>query len=420
MGRWRASGAARPPAPDVLLNEAARPTAVHRRILGLALLGWTFDFYDLILYTFLTREITAELGLTRFDHALALGLSFAATAVGGIACGFLADRFGRRTIVSWTILLYSLGALLSGLAPGRGALLLARVVTGLGVGGEWAAGHALVAETFPKHHRGRAGALLQCGAPLGVGLAALVGTLLVPRFGWRACLVGSSATALLAFAARRLMPESDLWLARRAERFGPGLRRLVLGDCAARFYGVFLLTVANGAAYWLTYSWMPEYLRTRGLTVTDTGRWYLVVVTGELLGYGAFGWVSDRLGRRPAFSAFALLMAAGLLPLTLYWERFAGTPGLMLASMFVVGLGTGTWSNFGPLMAELFPTAVRNTAMGSALNLARGVQFGAPYLVAWLEPLWGLAAGIALAALFSIVAGIWIWVLPETRARELD
>src|SRR5947209_18505356 len=103
----------------MLLSESPRLTATHARILALAFCGWMFDFYDLILYTFLTRPISDELGLTRFDHSIALGLSFGFTAVGGVICGGLADRYGRRTVVSWTILLYSAGAALSGFAHGR-------------------------------------------------------------------------------------------------------------------------------------------------------------------------------------------------------------------------------------------------------------------------------------------------------------
>lgn len=98
-----------------------------------------------------------------------------------------------------------------------------------------------------------------------------------------------------------------------------------------------------------------------------------------------------------AFSLFALTMAAGLLPLTVLWERFAARPGLIFAATALVGLGTGTWSNFGPLLAELFPTAVRSAAMGSILSLARGVQFLAPLLIVRLEPRYGLAAGIGSA-----------------------
>lgn len=402
-----------------LLCESPNITPVHRRILALAFLGWMFDFYDLILYTFLTRFISADLGLTRMDHAHALGLSFAATALGGIASGVLADRFGRRTLVSWTILLYSLGSLLCGLADGKAMLFAARIITGLGVGGEWAAGHALVAETFPPKHRGRAGALLQTGAPVGVGLATLVGTLLAPLVGWRACLIGSSVTALLAFAARRFMPESDLWEQGRTGRFGEGLVRLVARDLAPRFYLGFVLTAMNGASYWFTYSWLPEYLRSRGLTLAASGAYIGVIVVCEIVGYSVFGWFSDRLGRRPTFTLFSLTMAAGLLPLTFLWERFAHTPLLILGSMALVGLGTGTWSNFGPMLAELFPTALRNAAMGSILNLARGVQFVAPVLIATLEPRYGLASGIGLAAVFATLAALFVWTLPETRGTPL-
>ncbi len=401
----------------MLLCESPRLTGTHYRILALSFLGWMFDFYDLILYTFLVKPITAELGLTELDHAWALGLSFSATAVGGIVCGFLADRYGRRTVISWTILLYSAGSLLTGLAHGRRLILIARVLTGLGVGGEWAAGHALVAETFPPAIRGRAGAILQTGAPVGVGLATFVGAVLVPRFGWRACLIGGSATALLAFVARRGLPESDVWQAAAVRRFGDGWTRLVRGDLARSFYFGLLLTTVNGASYWLTYSWLPSYLEHQKAPV---GGFMAAIVAGELIGYSTYGLISDRIGRRPAFTLFALTMAAGLLPLTIFWQRFVAAPGVLWAAMVVVGIGTGTWSNMGPMLAELFPTAVRNTGMSAILNTSRGAQFAMPVLIALLAPRYGMAAGIALAAGFAATAAALIWILPETRARIIS
>lgn len=404
----------------MLLSEAKTLTPIHRRILGLAFLGWMFDFYDLILYTYLTRPITDELGLTRMDHSIAIGVSFLATAVGGIASGFLADRHGRRTLVSWTILLYSLGSVISGLANGRELLFVGRAITGMGVGGEWAAGHALVAETFPPSSRGRAGAILQAGAPVGVGLAALTGTLIAPVFGWRACLIGSSVTALLAFFARRSMPESDVWLAGRATRISGPIRDLLAGAYAGRFYLAFVLTVLNGASYWLTYSWLPEYLRSRGLSLGASGTFLLVMVLSELVGYTTFGFVSDRIGRRPAFSTYAVIMALGLIPLAVLWQDLQGSPVLLYGATALVGVGTGTWSNFGPMLAELFPTEVRATSMGTVLNLSRGVQFGAPVLIAVLEPTYGLASGLGLAACFALAASVFIWVLPETKSAVLQ
>jgi MFS family permease len=353
------------------------------------------------------------------DHSIAMGLAFAFTAVGGMASGVLADRYGRRTLVTWTILLYSAGTLLLGLATTRGMLFVARCVTGVGVGGEWAAGHALVAETFPPAYRGRAGAILQTGAPLGVGLATLVGTLVAPRVGWRAACVGASATGLLAFALRRGLPESDVWLAGRAERVGQGLLRLVKGDLRRPFYLTLVVLVMSMAAYWLTHSWLPEYLRSRGLTLAGSGAYMGLIVCAELVGYGSYGWFSDRLGRRTSYTLFAVTMAVGLVPLTFGWNLVAPRPVLLLLAMALVGFGTGTWSNMGPFLAELFPTEVRNTAMGSVYNLSRGAQLATPLLVAGLEPHYGLAAGVGLAALFSVAGGLSVWTLPETRGVTL-
>ena len=402
----------------MLLSDNVRPTAVHWRILGLTWAGWLFDFYDLILYTFLLVPISAELGLARETHAVLLGASLGATAAGGALFGYLADRHGRRTVLQWSILTYSAGTMLCGLASGVGTLLAARVVTGLGVGGEWAIGHALVGESVPARLRGRFGALLQTGAPVGVGLAAIVGSFVAPVIGWRATFILSGCPALLVTAIRRALPESDVWLRDRAGRppvanlLTPALRRL-----AGLAFG---LAVLNMSAYWFTYTWLPTYLtQERGLTIAGSGWKILVVVFGELLGYASFGLVSDRFGRKPAFSFYATLMAVGLVSITLLWPRIEAWPPLLLLCLWLTGFGTGTWSNFGPMFAELFPTALRTTAVGSVFNAARGVQFVTPIIVAAMARRWGLGGGIALAAAFALGAAAWVWLLPETRGRRI-
>src|SRR5439155_9136574 len=137
-----------------------------------------------------------------------------------------------------------------------------------------------------------------------------------------------------------------------------------------------------------------------------------------LLGYASFGLVSDRIGRKPAFSAYATLMATGLIAITLLWPRIVGWPPLLLFCLWLVGFGTGTWSNFGPMFAELFPTALRTTAVGSVFNAARGVQFVTPIIVAALARHWGPRRRIALAAALALGAASWFWTLPETPRRQ--
>ena len=177
------------------LNQYEKPVKSHYVILGMSWAGWLFDFYDLILFSFLTIPIQKTLGLSNAALSFILGASLAATAAGGMIFGYLADRFGRKTVLSWTILIYSTGAFLCGLSNGVLSLLLFRVLTGLGVGGEWATGQTLVGETFPARIRARFAAVMQTGAPLGIALAAIVGGFLEPVFAgifgesmaWRGC-----------------------------------------------------------------------------------------------------------------------------------------------------------------------------------------------------------------------------------------
>src|SRR5271169_1974818 len=192
-----------------LLNEAKTLTGEHRRILLMSWAGWVFYFYDLILYTFLLIPIGQELGLSKVQLSFVLGSSLAATAAGGVMFGLLSDRFGRRTVLQWTILCYSIGTFLSGLSPNLWLLLVFRVITGLGVGGEWATGQTYVGETFPAHVRGRYGAFMQTGAPIGVALASVIGGMVAPAIGWRAAFFISFLPAVLVIFIRKKLPESD-------------------------------------------------------------------------------------------------------------------------------------------------------------------------------------------------------------------
>jgi MFS family permease len=141
------------------LSEAARPTTQHYKILVMAWAGWLFDFYDLLLYSFLLSPIGVALRLTHLELSYLLGASLAATAVGGVLFGWLSDRWGRKTVLCWTILTYSVGTLLSGLAPNFLGLFLARLLTGIvtGVGTGLFSGYgSLFTELFPTAIRNTA------------------------------------------------------------------------------------------------------------------------------------------------------------------------------------------------------------------------------------------------------------------------
>lgn len=410
-----------------LLNQYEKPTSAHYRILFMSWAGWVFDFYDLILFTFLLSFIGRELNLDAVALSWVLGTSLAATAVGGVLFGLLSDRFGRKSVLQWTILTYSIGTLLSGFAQNIWMLLVFRIVTGFGVGGEWATGQTYVGETFPAKVRGRFGAFMQTGAPIGIALASVVGGFLAPAIGWRACFWVSVLPALLVIFIRKALPESDLWLEKRRARDmqkEPEQNKLALLLSPAHrkmFLFALILAIFDMSAYWFTYSWLPGYLHLqRQFSMAKSAVWILVTQSGGFLGYFTFGFVADRLGRRPAYSIYSFLMAVGLSMITLFWNSVAVYPPLILSFMFLVGFGTGMFGGYGPLFSELFPTAIRGTAMGSAFNLARGVQFFTPVIIAVIAKTYGLSGGIFLAAFFALLTGAWIWVFPETRGRKLE
>ena len=419
--------------PLPLLSDHDRPGWQHYKILLMSWAGWTFDFYDLMLYSFLILPIGKELNLSRVALSWVLGLSLTATAIGGVMFGLLADRVGRKKVLSWTIATYSLGAFLCGFSNSLTTLLLFRIITGIGVGGEWATGQTYIAETFPARMRGRIGALMQTGAPFGIAVAAVVAGFLQPIVGWRGCFWVSIIPAILVVLIRRSLEESDMWAERqRLKKEGQlsqdemqmekknRLLSLLTGPYRKYFYLALVLATLDLSAYWFTYSWLPGYLQAeRHFTLTKSSLWILVVQSGGVLGYISFGFVADRMGRRPAYSIYGALWAAGMLMITTFWNNVVSLPALILAFMFLVGLGTGMFGGYGPLFGELFPTALRSTAMGTAFNVGRGVQLVTPVVIALVAQTYGLSGGLSLAAFFALACGAWIWTFPETKGKKL-
>lgn len=414
------------------LSDHERPVQAHRRILALAWGAWCTGFYSLMLLSFVLQPIQDELRLSEGDLARLTAVGVGMSGVGGLLFGWMSDRWGRRASLAASIAAFSLGNAGCGLASGFGWLLAARALAGLGIGGTWGGGQAMLGETFPPALRGRAGAIAQTGAPAGLGLAAIAGSFVAPQIGWRAVFLLSVAPALVLLAWRHL-PESDLWREhRRRLREGslsgadlararrPILVQLVAPDLVSVFVRAFLLTAWNMSAYWFTVVWLPRYLQKRGLSIFGSGWWTLTFVAGSLLGYLTFGWVSDSIGRRRAFTLYCGVTAAGLVLITLFWDVLAPRPALGLACMLVAGFGTGTWSCYGPYFAELFPTRVRGAAMSVIMNVTRGVQFVAPLVIAAVAGRWGLAGGIVLAAGFAVLAGAWVWTLPETAGARIE
>jgi MFS family permease len=397
----------------------AKPSRFPVAIFAFAFLGWTFDFYDLVLLGFIKDAVARDLHMSRAAEGWLLGAGLGASGIGGLFAGALADRFGKRRVLSATVLVYSVGSLACGLAPSAEAFFAGRVLQGIGVGGEWAIGHGMLAEAVAPAVRGRAAAVLQTGEPVGVAIAAVVGYLALPRFGWRAILIASSVTALLAVAVRLSAHLPDMPATTRPlrEELAAAVRVPGLGR---RFAAALVLGILKLGTYWSCYTWLPGFLS--GVMKQGVGRslaWMVTAQTGQLCGMIAFGAVSDRLGRRPAFALYSLLTAAAIGTLALGWSALLPHPAAFWSVMFALGVGSGCTAGFGALLAELYPAELRAAAMGATYNLARAAQLATPLLVGLAVARAGLAGGLGVPCLLALGTAAWVWVLPETRGIPL-
>ncbi|MGD9904150.1 MAG: MFS transporter [Vicinamibacterales bacterium] len=397
-----------------------------RRALLAASLGWMLDAFDVMLYSLVLAELVRAFGITLTTAGYLGSLTLVASAVGGVVFGVVADRLGRTRALSLSILLYSVFTAACGLATSVTMLAVFRVLLGLGMGGEWASGAALVSETWPAAHRGKALGLMQSCWAIGYGLAALVTALVMPAFGWRAVFFVGVLPALLTWWIRRRVPEPEAWQAARAATRGDA------GSAAGSFAAVIggrlgltvVLTLMNAAtmfAWWGFNLWIPAYLSLpaerggMGLTTTTMANFVIVMQVGMWLGYVTFGFVSDALGRKPTYVVY--LLAAAALVATYAVTRDART--LLVLGPFVAFFGTGYFSGFGAITAELYPTAVRATAQGLTYNIGRIASAVAPFVVGSLATTRGFSAAFSVAAAaFLVAAALWLWI-PETRGRSL-
>ncbi|GGF82586.1 sugar transporter [Azorhizobium oxalatiphilum] len=410
-----------PAAPKARWYQGA--SRVQWQVFWSAYLGWALDIMDLLLFAMLLGHISTELGMDRSTAGMIASASLIATAFGGLIFGFLADRIGRTRSMVLSILCYSIGTMLCGFSQTMTQLLLFRIIVGLGVGGEWSAGAALITETWPAQHRGKVMAWVQSAFASGYALAAIVAAVFLPIVGWRGVFFFGIAPALLAFWIRRHTPEPAIWKEQKVRLSLRETVSMLLGEHGRSTAVGFAFTAAAMCGYWGLFTWIPTWLATPvsaggpGLDLVKSTTWIVIMQVGAAAGFVSFGYVADSLGRKAAFIIYFMLSALCVPIYTLI-----STPTLLLVFGPVVAFfGTGFYSGFAPTFAELFPTNVRATAQGFIYNAGRAVSALAPAAVGFLATSFGLSGALAFTAGFFVLAGLIVLIfLPETKGAELQ
>lgn len=393
----------------------------ERRALLAGGLGWLLDAFDVMLYAMVLAHLMAHFGMTKDTAGLLNSVTLVASAVGGVLFGFVADRVGRTRALMASILIYSLASGACGLAQTIVQLGFFRLILGLGMGGEWSTGAALVAETWRATHRGKALALMQSSWAIGEGLAAVVAGVLLGPYGWRAVFFVGVLPALLVFWILRRVREPRLWSARREPTRVP-LARLWQADLRGYAIVATLMNTATLFGYWGLFTWIPAYLALpteqggRGLGLLQTTLWLVLMGIGKWFGYVSFGYFADSVGRKKAYSSY-LLVAAVLVPL---FGSTADPTALLVLGASVAFFGTGYFSGFGAIASELFPTEIRATAMGLSYNLGRAVSALAPFLIGALALRYALGLAFGITSGAFLLAALLASLLPETKGKVLE
>ncbi len=441
------------------MESTARPilldmTRYQWTVLFAAWLGWGFDVFDGLLFSFVAPTcVPVLLGLeigtpearaaTLWWTGVLSAILLVGWAAGGILFGRLAARFGRTRILMLTMLLYSLGTAASAFAPNMAVLILCRIIASLGIGGEWAAGASMVAEVVPEHRRVEAGALLYTAAPLGLFLATEVTWLVQgyalpgsPEMSWRIVFLCGLLPAGVALAVRWFVKEPERWTraatdgaTRLRELFSPELLRSTLSGLAMALIALvmwwscnaFIPVIASGLADVEAEARQlgPEQrvaLR-EGWKALSTNAFNVGGLLGTLLTVP----ISKRLGRRVMFAVYFAGSAAAIL------AAFAQelSPVVRMYMYFPIGLTVfGVFGSFTYYLPELFPTRLRSSGSGLCYNAGRVIAAAGPFAVGAVASMSSDALPAALSILrwVAVVPVVGLLALPfvvETRGRSL-
>lgn len=386
------------------------------RSLIAAALGWTLDAMDWMLLSLALTLIGKEFNLQMTDLGLLATATLAGAALSGLFMGVIADYFGRVKMLTVTMIWYAAFTAACGFAQDYTQLIVLRFLTGIGLGGEWGIGAALVSEYWPEKYRARATCLVHSGWPIGYGLASLAYIYIVPAWGWRGLFFLGVIPAFVALWVRLSVPEPEEWRKTKERRDSGEVMKFPLATLFGPEYlrtTILAIIWTSGSlmAYWGAATWLPAFLsKAKQLDIVRTGTYLIVLNAGAFFGYQFYGWLADTKGRRWAliFAAVACIVAT-----VLYVSIDSPTPLLLFGPVF--GFFTyGLFGIFGAYISELFPAEARATGTSLVFNSGRGVSMLSPVIIGSVAASHGLVMGLGITALFNLIAMVALVLLPET------
>ena len=388
--------------------------------------AWTLDAFDFTILTFVLLDIQQSFEVNRALAGLLGTVTLMFRVFGGIGAGIIADRYGRKGPILFSIAWYTTFAFLSGLSTSYVMLFAFRGLFGLGMGGMWAAGMPLALEQWPAKHRGIASGILQGGYSLGFLLSSLVyqlGYPLIsdrPEWAWRVMVWAGVLPAIVVFGVMLRVPESPVWLERRrllggaanrvslARLFDPELRWVTLHT--SLLMGGFI-TIYHSTTFW--YPTLLTEMNQKPLA------FLLLLNAGGLIGSVVLGTLSEKWGGRRGAATLGVVLGLCAAPLYLF---SSAAWALMLGAWLIGFFASGAWGIVPGYLSERFPTEARGVGTGFSYHVGVGLGAYTPYLIGALQD---AGTNLGTAMFWCILAGsvivvVLLWLGPETRGRELS
>ena len=360
----------------------------RNRILWSSIFGLGLESIDIMMLSFTLTSIMATFGLSGAQGGMISTVTNIGMLLGGITFGLLADKYGRIKIFSYSILLFSIATALIGFSPNIWWVAACRFLAGVGGGGEFGVGMAMLVEAFPRHERGKANSYVTIGGQVGAIIAALLAYFLLPVVGWRGLFIFGIVPVFLAVAVRYHLPETPQWLAAKeaAEAQGKSLNvslsELVKTPRLAwTTVTLIIMSSVQVSGYFGLMTWLPSILQKQlGLTISCSALWTISTIVGMCLGMLLFGRFMDSLGAKKSYGIFLLCSAVSVL---LYAYANSGI-AILLGGAVVGFFANGMNAGYGTLISSFYPPNIRATANNTIFNIGRAIGGFSPIAIGYL------------------------------------
>lgn len=379
--------------------------------------GFLLENMDVMFLSFSLSEIIAQMHISSaaggwIGTFTNLGMFF-----GGALFGLLGDRIGRVKTFSYTIFLFAIATGLTYFAHNITALYALRFLAGIGAGGEYGVGIALIAENFQANQIGRASSVAAVGGQVGSIVAALLAAWIIPAYGWNTLFLFGVVPVVLTYFVRRHVKESDEFLAahKKAEETSEKIsfgRLFETPRLALQTLGLMLMTIVQIAGYFGLMNWLPSIVQKKqGLSVSGSSYWMIATIIGMSIGMMVFGTIMDKIGPRWAFGIFLLgsaVVVFAIVNVTSYWA-------MLLAGALTGFFSNGMFGGYGAVISQLYPTEIRSTANNLIMNTGRAIGGFSSVIIGALMDHYSLYVVMGFLSALYIISFLVMISLPGLR-----